>query len=72
MLFEKNFRRLFSPQISSKSSSPQRDGAQKKERKSIEKREKERKRKAPGVSSNKRGSQYFERRKYCNFKILFV
>jgi hypothetical protein len=32
---------------------------------------KEGKRKAPRVSSNKRGSQYFERRKYFNFKNPF-
>jgi hypothetical protein len=48
----------FSPLISSKPPS---------ERKSIEKRKKERK-KVPRVSSNKRGSQNFERRKTLQIK----
>jgi hypothetical protein len=55
------FEGYFSPQISSKSLSPQRNGAMKKrERKSIEKRrEKEKKRKTPIVSSNKKGKSIF-------------
>jgi hypothetical protein len=34
-------------------------------------KKKEGNRKAPIVSSNKRGSQYFERRKHFNFKNSF-
>jgi hypothetical protein len=37
----------------------------------IKKKKREGKRKGTRVSSNKRGSQYFERRKYFNFKNLF-
>jgi hypothetical protein len=51
--FEKKFlKKWFSPQISSKPQSPQET-----------EHEKIGKRKTPRVSSNKRGSQYFERRK---------
>jgi hypothetical protein len=53
----KFLKKLFSPQISSKPPSPQ-EMEQKKKRK-----KEEGKRKASRVSSNKRGSQYFERRK---------
>jgi hypothetical protein len=44
-------------------------------RRSIEKRKKEkgkRKEKAPRVSSNKRGSQYFERRKILQLQRSFL
>jgi hypothetical protein len=58
MPFEKRFlRKWFSPQISSKPPSPQ---------------ETEHRKKAPRVSSNKRGSQYFERRKTLHFKDPFT
>jgi hypothetical protein len=52
---------LFSPHLSSKSPSPQRDEALKKERerKSIEKREEGKKRKASRVSANKKGKSIF-------------
>jgi hypothetical protein len=70
MPFEKNFRRLsFSSNIIKIPESSKRRSIEKRERKSIEKREKK---KNPRVSSNKRGSQYFERKKHCNIKILFV
>jgi hypothetical protein len=50
---------VFFSSLSSKSPSPQRDGAlKKKERKSIEKMRKE-KRKAPRVSANKMGKSIF-------------
>jgi hypothetical protein len=58
-------KKRFPPLISSKPLSPQeiehieKERERERERKSIEKRE----RKAPRISSNKRGSQYFERRK---------
>jgi hypothetical protein len=35
------------------------------------KRKRKKEKKAPRVSSNKRGSQYFERRKHFNFKDPF-
>jgi hypothetical protein len=51
--YEKKFlKKWFSPQISSKPSSPQ-----------VCVKKREGKRKTPRVSSNKRGSQYFESRK---------
>jgi hypothetical protein len=71
---KKKFEGYLSPQISSKSPSPQRDGAEKKKRENVLKkreREKERKRKAPRVSSNKRGSQHFERRKTLQLQNPF-
>jgi hypothetical protein len=37
----------------------------------MKKKREEGKRKAPRVSSNKRGSKYFERRKHFNFKNSF-
>jgi hypothetical protein len=63
---------LFSPHLSSKSPSPQRDEALKKkrERKSIEKREEGKKEKLQESLQIKRESQYFERRKYFNIKIF--
>jgi hypothetical protein len=61
--YEKKFlKKWFSPQISSKSSSPQ----------EMEHEKKEGKRKAPRVSSNKRGSQYFERRKTLQLQKSFL
>jgi hypothetical protein len=61
MQFEKRFlKKWFSPQISSKPLSPQETEHRKKEK--IEEKGK----KVPKVSSNKRGSQYFERKKYFN------
>jgi hypothetical protein len=51
----------FSPQISSKLPSLQETENEKRERK-----------KAPRVSSNKRGSQYFERRKTLQLQKLFL
>jgi hypothetical protein len=63
--FEKKFlKKQFSPQISSKPPSPQ-------ETEHIEKREKE-KRKAAGVSSNKRGCQYFESKKILQLQKSFL
>jgi hypothetical protein len=63
---------LFSPHLSSKSPSPQRDEALKKEREreSIEKREEGKKEKLQESLQIKRESQYFERRKYFNIKIF--
>jgi hypothetical protein len=56
--FEKKFlKKWFSPQISSKPPSPQETGHGKK---------------PLGVSSNKRGSQYFERRKTLQLQKLFL
>jgi hypothetical protein len=56
--FKKWFlKKWFSPQISSKSPSPQETEHRKKEK------GKEKEKRAPRVSSNKSGSQYFERRK---------
>jgi hypothetical protein len=49
---------VFSPHLSSKSPSPQRDGALKRERESIGKKEKG-KRKAPRVSTNKKRKSIF-------------
>jgi hypothetical protein len=58
MPFEKRFsNNWFSPQILSKPPSPQEMEHRKKEK------QEEKGKKAPRVSSNKRGSQYFERRK---------
>jgi hypothetical protein len=58
------FEGCLSPQISSKSLSPQRNGAYKKERKVLKKRERKRKKKKSSKSLQiKRGSQYFEWRK---------
>jgi hypothetical protein len=51
---------IFSSNIN-KTSQSSRDGAYKKENE----------KKAPRVSLNKRGSQYFERRKHFNFKNSF-
>jgi hypothetical protein len=63
MPFEKRFlKKSFSPQISSKSPSPQEMEHRKKRRKG---------KKAPRVSSNKRGSQYFERRKILQLQRSF-
>jgi hypothetical protein len=65
MPFKKRFlKKWFSPQISSKPSSSQEMEHRKKEGKGKRK-------KAPRVSSNKRGSKYFKRRKHFNFKDLF-
>jgi hypothetical protein len=58
--FEKKFLKKC-PQILSKPPSPQETGHEKEEGKS----------KALRVSSNKRGSQYFERGKHFNFKNPF-
>jgi hypothetical protein len=68
MPFEKRFlKNWFSPQISSKPSSDQETEHRKK------KKEKgKRKEKAPRVSSNKRGSQYFERRKILQLQRSFL
>ncbi len=64
MPFEKRFLKMwFSPQISSKLPSPQ--------EMEHRKREKEEK-KPPRVSSNKRGSQYFERRKTLQLQKSFL
>jgi hypothetical protein len=63
--FEKKFfKKWFSPQISSKPLSPQ-------ETEHI-KKEGEGKRKAPRVSSNKRGSQYFERGNILQLQKSFL
>jgi hypothetical protein len=69
MPFEKRFlKKWFSPEISSKPPSPQETEHRKKRKK--EKKEKEKK-KAPRVSSDKRGSQYFERRKILQLQRSF-
>jgi hypothetical protein len=61
MPFEKRFlKKLFSHQISSKPLGRQEMEHKKRDKR---KRRKRKKKKAPRVSSNKRGSQYFERRK---------
>jgi hypothetical protein len=61
--FEKKFlKKGFSPQISSKPPSPQ----------EMEHEKKEGKRKAPIVSSNKRGSQNFKRRKTLQLQKFFL
>jgi hypothetical protein len=52
------FEGRLSPQISSKSLCPQRDGAPKKGEKVL-KKERKRKKKAPRVSSNKKGKSIF-------------
>jgi hypothetical protein len=66
MPFEKRFlKKRFSPQISSKPPSPQ-------ELKHRKKEEKGKRKKAPRVSSNKRGSQYFERRKILQLQRSFL
>jgi hypothetical protein len=70
-IWKENFEEWFSPHLSSKSPSPQRYGALKKEREKVLKKE-EGKRKAPRVSVNKRGSQYFERRKIFQLQNLFT
>jgi hypothetical protein len=60
MPFEKRFlKKWFSPQISSKPPSPQHTKHKKRK-------------KAPRVSSNKRGSQYFERRKTLQLQKSFL
>jgi hypothetical protein len=66
MPFEKRFlKKWFSPQISSKPPSPQEMEYRKKE-------EKGKRKKSPRVSSNKRGSQYFERRKTLQHRRSFL
>jgi hypothetical protein len=60
----KPFEKKFSPQISSKTPSPQETDH--------EKKREEEKRKALIVSSNKRGSQYFERRKILQLQKFFL
>jgi hypothetical protein len=67
MPYEKRFfKKWFCPQISSKPPSPQETEHRKKEKK-------ERKRKKETrVSTNKRGSQYFERRKILQLEISFL
>jgi hypothetical protein len=62
----------FSPLISSKPLSPQEPEHRKKEREKVEEKvfKKERK-KAQRVSSNKRGSQYFEKKNTTTSKIHF-
>jgi hypothetical protein len=67
--FKKNLRKRFSPQISSKTPGPQ-ETEHKRERE--RERERKGKKKAPMVSSNKRGSQYFERRKTLQFQKFFL
>jgi hypothetical protein len=63
--FQKKFlKKWLSPQISSKPPSPQEMEHRKKER--------EGKRKAPRVSSNKRGSRYLERRKTLQLQKSFL
>jgi hypothetical protein len=56
------FEGRLSPQISSKSLCPQRDGAPKKGEKVL-KKERKRKKKAPRVSSNKKGKSIFWEKK---------
>jgi hypothetical protein len=72
-IWKETFEECFSPRLSSKFPSPQRDGALKRERerekKNIEKREEE-KRKAPRVSANKMGKSIFWGEKHLNFKIF--
>jgi hypothetical protein len=65
MPFERRFlKKWFSPQISSKPPTPQEtENRKKKKRKKEEKGKRKRKRKKASRVSNKRGSQYFERRK---------
>jgi predicted ribosome quality control (RQC) complex YloA/Tae2 family protein len=70
MPFEKRFlKKRFSPQISLKPPSPQETEHRKKEKK--KKRKKKKEKKAPRVSSNKRRSQYFERRKTLQLQRSF-
>jgi hypothetical protein len=70
MPFEKRFlMKWFSPQISSKHSSPQKTEHRKKKK---EEKGKRKKKKAPRVSLNKRGSQYFERRKTLQLQRSFL
>jgi hypothetical protein len=67
--FEKRFlKKWFSPQISSKPPSPQ----ETEHRKKKIKRRNRKKKKAPRISSNKRGSQYFERRKKLQLQRSFL
>jgi hypothetical protein len=74
-IWKEIFEECFSPHLSSKSSSPQRDGAMKKrerEKKSIEKRV-EGKRKALRVSANKKGkSMFWEEKNISTSKSFFV
>jgi hypothetical protein len=64
---EKKFlKKWFSPQISSKPRSPQETEHKKRGRRKKEKR------KALRISSNKRGSQYFERRKTFQLQKFFL
>jgi hypothetical protein len=64
MPFEKRFlKKWFSPQISSKAPSPQEMEHRKKKKKE---------KKTPRVSSNKRGNQYFERRKTLQLQWSFL
>jgi hypothetical protein len=64
------FEECFSPCLSSKSPSPQRDGALERERERIGKKWKEKKLKES--LQIKRGSQYFERRKAFQLQNIFT
>jgi hypothetical protein len=66
MPLERRFlKKWFSPQISSKPPSPQ-------ETEHKKKKKRRKRKKAPRVSSNKRGSQYFERRKILQHQRFFL
>jgi hypothetical protein len=65
------FEGCLSPQISSKSPSPQRDNIEKRERER-ERKEKKEKEKLQESLQLKRGSQYFERRKIFQLQNLFT
>jgi hypothetical protein len=49
-----------------------RDSIEKQEKKEKKKEKEKEKKKAPGISSNKRGSQYFERRKTLQLQKSFM
>jgi hypothetical protein len=65
-LEKRSLKKWFSPQISSKPPSPQETEHRKKEK------TKTKTKKAPSVYSNKRGSQYFERRKTVQLQRSFL
>jgi hypothetical protein len=55
-----------------KTSKSSRDSIEKQEKKEKKERKGKREKKAPGISSNKRGSQYFDRRKTLQLQKSFM